>query len=66
MTLKEIAQQWLTLNGYDGLYHEDGLCACEIGNLMPCDQPGPECKAGYRKPCDCGEGCRFHIGKEKL
>jgi hypothetical protein len=65
MTLKQIVQRWLTENSYDGLYHQDGECACATDNLMRCGEPGENCKAGYRQPCDCGEGCDFHIGKEK-
>jgi hypothetical protein len=66
MTLREIAEQWLKHNGFDGLFR-DGCCSCVIGDIMPCDGPGTDCEAGYKGPCpgpdNCslnGE-CAFHI-----
>ena len=69
MTLIEIVTQYLRANGYDGLYHSDGECACEVGDLWPCDNPNGDCKAGHYVDCpgkECaGSGHRhFHIGEK--
>lgn len=64
MTTKEMVSSFLTDNGYDGLVSDVGECACLLSDLMPCGEPEPDCEAGYRWPCDCGEGCEFHIGIE--
>ena len=63
-TVKEIVLKYLQENGYDGLFTED--CGCELSDLMPCSYDCLEyCEAGYKQPCDCGEGCDWHIGREK-
>ena len=68
-TLREITVDWLETHGYDGLYSEDGDCACQLSDLMPCGEPGVGCSAGYKAPCgdDCylGGDCEFHIQSEK-
>lgn len=66
----EMLEAYLTANGYGGLYNKDVPCACEIGDLAPCDDIGQECTAGYRAECSapicrdyvCGG---FHITEEK-
>ena len=68
MNLKEIAIKYLKENGYDGLWCEN--CACELSDLMPCDDwISADCQAGYKtvydKECPCGEGCDWHIGLKK-
>jgi len=66
MVLIEIVEKHLKENGYDGLFNDD-QCGCAIGkDFMPCDQPSQDCEPGYLQPCDCGEGCGFHIGPTKL
>jgi len=55
-----ILQDWLFTHGYDGLFDNDGECACELDDLMPCGEPSPNCTAGYRAACDCGDH-DFHI-----
>jgi len=68
-TIREIVAEWLKANDYDGLGREG--CCCELADLMPCDEPGPDCWAGYRGPCPGPEGCecdgdfRFHMVREK-
>ena len=68
MNVARIISEYLKTNGYDGLYNLDGGCACEIGDLAPCECLNLDCKAGIKEPCDCEEGHRFHIvpkGKER-
>ena len=65
MTVKEIVQEYLKQNGYEGLFCDE--CGCEIDDLMPCDSPIMDCKAGYKGECPGGEicdgfpECKFHI-----
>lgn len=61
----EIVQEYLVANGLDGLYNESSECACLASDLAPCCGVIDACLAGYRTPCDCGEGCDFHIGPDK-
>jgi hypothetical protein len=68
-TVAGIVADWLREHGYEGLYWQSGDCGCELADLMPCGEPNPSCKAGYRGPCDehceLGGGCDFHILKSK-
>jgi len=52
--LIDLLERGLNAEGFDGLYHEDGDCACETGNLAPCREPSPSCAAGY-KTFECPE-----------
>ena len=61
MNVREILEKHLRENGFDGLVEEDGQCACEIGELVPCESDFTACKPGYKVPCHCGMGCDFHI-----
>lgn len=74
-SLREIVAEWLRGNGYDGLYLSDGGqyasesegCGCRLDDLMPCNEPGIQCAAGYRISCsdpDCGCG-GWHIGPRR-
>jgi len=64
-TVREILSVWLKANGYDGLYLP-GICGCRADDLAPCcDSSNTGCQAGYQQPCDCGEGCKFHIGPKR-
>jgi|Deesub1362A_J573_1020465.scaffolds.fasta_scaffold00385_51 hypothetical protein len=70
MTVREIVSAWLKENGYDGLYSPTAGCACLIADLMPCGNPGPDCRPGYRiaRDCDpdrCPEDLRFCIAETK-
>jgi hypothetical protein len=55
--VRQIVASWLKDNGYDGLYRSE-CCACLVGDLMPCGEPGTDCEAGYKKTCP-PEGCDF-------
>jgi len=66
MTVKEIVRDYLTANGYDGLWSDSGRCGCEVDDLFPCLDSWGNCQPGYKQPCDCGEGCRFHIGPREV
>jgi len=60
MTVEEIVKQWLTDNGYDGLFNDE--CGCELKDLGPCGEMTGDCTAGYKVAgCCCGEGCAYHI-----
>lgn len=74
MNIREIVKQWLIANNFDGLYNDnyDG-CGCEVKDLMPCDESGINCYAGYKAPCpgpedgDCDGDCPWHItGKREV
>jgi len=66
MKVIDIVANYLRDNGYDGLVHCEGLCGCGIEDLYPCQgEDFAECEPGYKVPCDCGEGCPFHIATEK-
>ena len=63
MDIQEMLEGYLKEHGYDGLYCE-GVCACKLGDLVPCGEPG-NCNAGYLvEGCTCDEGCAFHIVEE--
>lgn len=61
MNVKKIVAKHLSETGHDGLYNDSAECACELADLMPCGGDSAECEPGYRHPCDCGEGCDFHM-----
>jgi hypothetical protein len=67
MTIKEIVESWLKEHKYDGLWNED--CGCQIGDLMPCDEPYVDCQAGvYGKIPEETEGLHWDftiVRKEK-
>lgn len=68
MTAIEIVKAYLGYHGYDGLCNVDCLndeCGCLIEDLAPCGADFSRCKPGYKVPCDCGEGCGFHVGERK-
>ncbi len=67
-TVKTIVAEYLRAHGYDGLWHCDAPCGCEIDDLEPCEQMSSECKAGYKTAgCNpvCGNCCDWHIGPAK-
>lgn len=64
-SLKAMCKLWLKQWELDGLYNSDLGCACEIDDLMPCGEPQPDCEAGYKGRCDCGEGHAWHIQKNR-
>ena len=70
MNVVEIVEDYLKKNGFDGLYN-DGNCACEIGELAPCDNMDSNCEPGYKIPypgpeeCGLDGGCNFHMSRNK-
>lgn len=64
MNTRRIVRKYLEDNGFDGLFDEDGECACKNDDLFPCDGSSFNCKPGYKQPCDCGDH-DFHIGLNK-
>ena len=64
--LVDMVREWLERNDYEGLFNPE-CCACELSDLMPCDEPNfRECEPGYKTECpdDCGEGCLWHIARK--
>lgn len=63
--VKSIVAAYLEEKGYDGLCGGDQgeECQCALENLFYCDigYQVHECQPGYKAPCDCDEGCKFHI-----
>lgn len=57
----QMVTEWLKQNGYDGLYNDDGQCACDISDINPCGEICTECTAGMKEPCECGDGHNYHI-----
>jgi hypothetical protein len=60
MNVREIVDQWLRENEYDGLCTLN--CGCPLDDLMPCGKPEAECRPGYNNVDGDGE---FQIGPEK-
>jgi hypothetical protein len=52
MNVKEIAQEYLRKNGYDGLCCDDSMCGCDIDDICPCGEFIGECKPAYKVPYD--------------
>jgi hypothetical protein len=69
MTVREIIENYLKENGYDGLCSDE--CGCQIGDLCPCESYMFNCVPGYLHKCD--ENCDhefayitdWHISTEK-
>lgn len=65
----QIIESYVRENDFDGLYGPG--CSCQLEDLMPCamadDGSGEAkyCSPGKYTPCDCGQGCRLHIGAGK-
>lgn len=69
-TVRQMMEEYLKENGFDGLYNENGDCGCVIGDLMCCESEGIEnCLGGYKIECnhdrEDGEGCTFCISANK-
>lgn len=47
-TVKEMIRGKLQMLGFDGLFSNEIDCACDLDDLMPCDEPCPSCEAGYK------------------
>jgi len=66
VTVKTLVNVELQFGEWDGLYNEQGDCACLISDLSPDTCMTEDCRAGYKVPCDCGEGHEYHIVPERL
>ncbi len=64
MNILNLIQAKLIEDGFDGLYNENGECACKHDDLEPCGHIESECYAGYLAPCDCGDH-DWHIQAQK-
>lgn len=51
MNCYKIIEKYLVDNGFDGLY-KSGDCACEVGDLIPCDDDCSGCEPGYKQAPD--------------
>lgn len=65
LKVQDMVEEYLASHGYDGLY-SPGNCCCEAGDIAPCGQVEYDCIAGYKQPCDCGDGCDFHVGPRQV
>ena len=54
-TVKNILEQYLIDNGFDGLVEPDRECACDIKDLAPCENNCIYCEPGYKIPDKTGE-----------
>lgn len=56
--VRDIVSAELRRQGFDGLYNEDGSCACFLGELMPCENNIAglgDCKPALERVCpNCG------------
>ena len=43
-----IVRDWLKLNGFDGLVHEDTECGCHLEDLFICQECFNECRPAYK------------------
>jgi hypothetical protein len=53
MNVREIVEEYLKANGFDGLAGDE--CGCQIGDLAPCGSECmnmDDCEPGYLHECD--------------
>lgn len=56
MNVRQIIEEYLKANGYDGLYNDVGECGCEIGDLFTCGFTEYTCEPAHKeKPDPDGE-----------
>lgn len=60
----KMVMDYLKSNGFDGLFSEDGHCACLTEDFNPCGEICGDCEAGYKRDCPTGN-CEFHICRSK-
>lgn len=65
LVLKEIVEQYLKMNGYDGLFNVWLECACKLDDLMPCGDPDFDCTAGHFVECLEDSDFDWCIGKKQ-
>ena len=54
-TVRELLIEALEKGGYDGLVQEDRECACDIHDLIPCDEACHRCEPGWKIADKTGE-----------
>ena len=62
ITVKIMVECYLQDNFYDGLVSNEGVCSCDIDDLMPCFHINYDCMAGYKVKLEDGS---FGISTEK-
>ena len=65
MNVRGIIENFLKTNQFDGLFNESLECACEIGDLVPCESDPLDCEPGWKEPCDCPEEHQWHITNQR-
>ena len=45
---KDLMEETLRTNGYDGLYWSYGVCSCDLDHLMICGGYCGDCEPGYK------------------
>ena len=63
MKTKEIIEQFLRANKFDGLYNDN--CGCIVDDLCPCENIQDDCRAGYKSLCTCGDWVISTSGESK-
>lgn len=48
MEVIKIVEEHLKLFGYDGLYSDNGECACTLDDLAPCCDMKQDCSRGFK------------------
>ncbi len=70
MNIKEVIILSCKFTGHDGLYNSDLSCACDLNDLMPCNQPFQDCELGYKsthsKTGDWVIGADSNLSDEKI
>ena len=54
--LKHIITAGIIASGGTGLVNTEVPCGCGLDDLMPCDEPCPDCQTAYAVLCD-GTNC---------
>jgi hypothetical protein len=62
----DMVERTLKADGFDGLFSEDGECACTVDDLAPCGEIQGSCSAGYSVACGANSdgGCTVQDGCE--
>jgi|GEM_PF-880554 len=63
-SVRYIVAKFLEESEFDGLYNEDGECACVLDDLAPCGEMSEMCRLSYKNNC-CMCAKRGECVKEK-
>ena len=61
MKLRDMAREWLSAHGYDGLCNPTTECGCGLDNLMPCGEPGEDCVSAKADGYDDEYGIPMYV-----